>query len=516
MPLTTLTTLVLMGGLLAASPAGADPSRVRVGSDDAAERRAPGAGRAATSARSDYADGAVRRVAQLTDVRAAGADPATNIARATVVQDLRASRITATVTLGATPGANSVVYVHLGEWSGDTCQSRAAVAGATTTADTAGLIGSASLAVSSSRAGAVLTLTSAAASAVRTAEWDCAFAFSTDVGGTETSGLYADDLETVWTPRLAIARGAPVQGSYRGRWTTVEVDLLNSGRADARGTTVRLSGAGLAFKPATRSYGTLGPRSTEYFEKFRVRLKGSKPRTLRMTLTAQGGHRAVATVRIVEKPRPRTLPSLVGRYYWGHKPVQVDRGWDNVAVRFVSPRFAHVGFDKVGAPRCAKASRTCRPYQYNARTGVVRVAGLGKGRATTEGIRLGKQDYFPLSTPKPGAKLALRLIHQNFEGTCGIYCSTWTEWLTMDQRGRFVRSRQTLGSIGAPGVGTVWAVVPADERGTYRVLSRGRIRLSYANGTSQVHTIGIGHDVRGKPSPAGEGILLDDVNFYLD
>ncbi|WP_193610253.1 hypothetical protein [Nocardioides lijunqiniae] len=519
--LAVLTTLALTGALLAASPASADPRRPDLGAPGTAgtagtiERAAPGAGRASAS-RSDFTRGAVRRVAQLSDVRAAGGDPARNVARATVTQDLRASRITATVTLGAAPGANSVVYVHLGTWSGDTCQSGAALGAATTSNDSAGRVGTTDVTVSRSRAGAVLTMTSSSLPAIRGAEWECAFAFSTDLDGNELSGLYADDLVTVWTPRLGIVRGAPVQGSYRGRWTTIEVDLVNEGLADARGTTVRLSGKGLALKPARRGYGTLEDRSSEYFEKFRVRLKGSRPRVLTMTMTAQGGYRTTSRIRIVQKPRPSKPRSLVGRYYWGHKPVRADRGWDNVAVRFVNARFAHVGFGRTGAPRCARASRTCRPYRYQRGTGVVRVQGLGRGRATSEGIKLGKQAYSPLSTPRPGAKLPAKLVHRNFEGLCGSYCTTWTEWLTMDARGRFVRSRQTIGSLGPPGVGTVWSVVPADERGTYRVLSGGRVRFSYANGTTRTHTIGISQDVLGKPSPGGVGLLLDDVNFYLD
>lgn len=46
--------------------------------------------------------------------------------------------------------------------------------------------------------------------------------------------------------------------------------------------------------------------------------------------------------------------------------------------------------------------------------------------------------------------------------------------------------------------------------------SGGRIRLSFADGSVSVRTIGIGIGKNGRPDAAGEGLLLDDVNFYVD
>jgi hypothetical protein len=54
----------------------------------------------------------------------------------------------------------------------------------------------------------------------------------------------------------------------------------------------------------------------------------------------------------------------------------------------------------------------------------------------------------------------------------------------------------------------------APER--YEVQSGGRIRLAFADGSVSVRTIGIGIGAGGRPDAAGEGLLLDDVNFYKD
>jgi hypothetical protein len=57
---------------------------------------------------------------------------------------------------------------------------------------------------------------------------------------------------------------------------------------------------------------------------------------------------------------------------------------------------------------------------------------------------------------------------------------------------------------------------PPDQHGTCEVQSGGRIRLAFADGSVSVRTIGIGIGKAGRPDAAGEGLLLDDTNFYKD
>ncbi|WP_340537467.1 hypothetical protein [Nocardioides sp. GXZ039] len=463
------------------------------------------------------------RTATLTDLSASGGTPGRNLSRVVVTQNLQTQRITAQVTLAATPTSDALAYVFLGTWAGDNCQAGAYVAGATTGSATGGRVALSNgteveVAVTRSRAGAVLTLTSAPHSRIREAAWDCAWAQTRETSGQVISGTYADGLVTRWTPKLQIDRGLPVQGSRKGRWTTVRVDLSNDGRGDAAGVRLAASGKGLKIKPRARTVGTVGDGATAYGLVFKVKITGdANQRPMTLTATASGGYRATAKVQIAVQPKPRKLPSLVGRYWWGHKPAQSDRGWDNLAIRFVSKRFARVGFGAKGAVPCRKASKQCRPYTYNPSTGTVKVKGLGRGKANTQALKLGKQSYYPLTVPRPNTKLDVDLHRDDFRGLCGVYCYTWTERIILTRDGRFVRSERTIISLGTPGSGSgsIFATASPDERGRYQVLSRGRIRLSYDDGTTKVHSIGIGHDVRERPSPAGVGIILDADNFYL-
>jgi hypothetical protein len=119
---------------------------------------------------------------------------------------------------------------------------------------------------------------------------------------------------------------------------------------------------------------------------------------------------------------------------------------------------------------------------------------------------------------KAGAKLAVSLK--------SIYVSGWwpnqfvtTYWLEMTAAGEFMLSSQTLGSWGAPGTpgSGNFASVPPDQHGTYEVLPRGKLRLTFADATVEDRTIGIFRDAEtGSADPAKDGLWLDDDPFWLD
>ena len=46
-------------------------------------------------------------------------------------------------------------------------------------------------------------------------------------------------------------------------------------------------------------------------------------------------------------------------------------------------------------------------------------------------------------------------------------------------------------------------------------MKKGIVELRYANGKKERMSIAIEHDVRGKPSPAGAGVVLGLTNFYF-
>ncbi|MFI5426023.1 hypothetical protein [Aeromicrobium sp. UC242_57] len=219
---------------------------------------------------------------------AQGGAASQQISAARVRQDLVAQRVSVVASYRATPstGSNSVLYVWFGRWSGNTCHAKAVVAASAVGASTDGVgyflddsgATSSSFGVSRSLQGQELTIQSSAHAGIRAADWDCAFAKVRNLQGTEDyQGFFAVDLTTTYVPQLAISTISPIQGSYRGRWTTVKLDAANRGRVDARGTTVTASGAGLKFNRKKISLGTVGDRRTKYGITFKVKPPARRP-----------------------------------------------------------------------------------------------------------------------------------------------------------------------------------------------------------------------------------------------
>jgi hypothetical protein len=70
-----------------------------------------------------------------------------------------------------------------------------------------------------------------------------------------------------------------------------------------------------------------------------------------------------------------------------------------------------------------------------------------------------------------------------------------------------------MGGSGTPFT-AAWNA-PPDQYGRYEILGGGRIKLSYADGRVVFKTIGIQRR-DGRADPSGEGLLLDDTNFYRE
>lgn len=468
-----------------------------------------------------FEQGATRRDGAITSLSEPEAGTvAQRVSSVASTQDLVGQRLNAVATYKAVPSAaeNSVVEVYFGEWSGGSCRLRAAILGAAEGGvgaggffDDNGQTGS--FAASSTRNANIVTITSVTSGAFRTADYDCTWATVRDISGSPRfQNFFATDLTTTYIPKLTVSTIDPIQGNYPGRWTTVSLDAVNDGRADALGTRVTASGSGLKFNRKSVALGTLEDRRSRYGIDFKVKLSGKKSRTATFTITSAGGHSDTVRVTIARKPKPSKVRSLAGRYYWGNDPGDRSKGWDPRAVMFLNKKWAYVGFPPNGTPSCRKASKTCKRYSY--KNGRLKL-GSKSGRVDSEGFKLGRVDYSRLALPKRNAKLSLALQHQDFRG-CGsnLYCSTWTETLSMGNDRRFVLTETSIASIGVPGVGTITSRVGPDERGRYEVLSKGRIRFIYDSGKRVTRTIGIEYDVRGKANAAGAGVVVGDVNYY--
>jgi len=498
--------------------------------EDLARRQAQQGERSGPNASSsDYANGAVSRTARVADQSSSASpeNPQQRISRVDVTQDLVGQRLRATVTFRQVPtNAESLVAVYVGEWSGSSCQARAAIGGTALATSTTGLFipqGTGTFAVSRSRSGATLSLTSAVVPRFRTAPYDCAFAAVLDPndGGAQIQGFYAEDLVTNYKPKLSILGGEPVQGARQGRWVNMRLEIYNGARSQATGVKIVPRGKGLRFSPRSRSLGTIGERSSRYGVTFKVRVaKGTKARKLTYTVTASGGVRATKSFTIGVAPKPRKYKSLAGRYFWGFASTTLSdyQGWDTEVMWFLNKRWVHIGEAKGGAtPKCRKTTASCKRYSYNRKTGVAKI-GKKKVKVTTYGYRYqapGSRSryYEPVTFPRKGARLGTSLVNRDWHGYCMLTCTTTTTFLTMDKKSRFVLSGYSIGSW--PGLGSSWASIPPDKRGTYRIIGKGRIQLKYADGTVRRHRIGILHNALNRPSPT-TGVVLGATNYYYE
>lgn len=485
--------------------------------------------RAPSSSSSDFASGATRRAARLARFVSTGANPsaAYQMTRADVSQDLVGQRLTATVPFRSTPAADSYIYVFFGQWRGGECIRRALIAAGGNNADAAGTFydgqenPTTSFAVSRSRSGSTVSISSAANSAFRTAEYDCSFALVAGPNGTPVHhGLGAESLITQFTPRLAIAGGEPLHAARPGKWVTMRLEVRNSGRADAANARITAVGKGLRITPRSRNLGTIDDRSTKYGVTFKVRVaKGKKARKLTYRVTANGA-RATKQFTIGVAPRPQRYKSLTGRYFWGFATTSATdtKGWDTEVIWFLNRRWAHFGAPRNGVvPKCRRTTKACKKYAYNRRTGVVRIAGR-KAKVTTYGFTYTapkdeRRFYEPVTFPRKGQRFATNLINNDWSGNCLLMCTATVSNLTLDRKGRFLRGSFSVGSW--PGLGSSWSSIPPDQRGTYRVISRGRVELRYATGKVERTRMALSHNALNRPS-ATSGIVLGTKNYYHD
>ena len=339
-------------------------------------------------------------------------------------------------------------------------------------------------------------------------------------GATRYQSFYAEGMDEVAKAELGLTGGEPVQGARAGKWTTLRLDVRNSGRGAANNVRISAKGASMTIKDASRSLGTIEDRSTKYGVVYKVKLKGAKSRKITFTVTADGGYKATKSFTIARTPAPKKYTSLAGRFFWGYQPTNVGSysGWDNTTMWFVDKKWVYVGDTKGRTPQCRTTTKTCKRYSYDARRGVAKI-GKQKFAVTTKGFSYRaakgeqKSSFSPATLPKKGARFKADLVHQNWSGYCLISCTSWTERLTLAKNGRFVWARTSIGSW--PGIGQYWSSAPPANRGTYKVVKKGIVELRYANGKKERMSIAIEHDVRGKPSPAGAGVVLGLTNFYF-
>lgn len=483
---------------------------------------------ASTSA--TYSGGLRSQTVRFDEVSQSGPTPEQTLTRVEVTRDLAKKTISAKAVFATAPTASkdSVVYVFVGTWSGNTCAHRVAIAAAAGSSGADGALftvdgtTSDALEVTRSHSGATLTITSSANDAIRSGEWDCAFAFNQSTDSTQTPYTTFDGAKTLtntYVPKLKITTSEAMYGNYKGKTAKVRVEIDNVGKGDAKNVRISASGKGLSVAKAKRTVSTLKKGRSEYLT-FTVKLKGSASRTLTLSTVATGGKKVTTKVTIVEKPKPKKYQSLSGRYFWGYMPTTLSdyRGWETRAVWFLNSRWAYTDVPKAGKkPSCAKTTSVCKRYSYNSKTGVAKI-GSQRFTVTTEGFTYKahskdakKSRFEPITLLSKGAKISTTLERDDWSGYCVISCTASSERISFAKNGRFVWQRSSVGNWS--GIGSSWAIVPPDQRGTYRVISTGRVELRYSDGSKKRYLMGAVRDLRGKTS-VKSGIILGGDNFY--
>ncbi|WP_129590733.1 CARDB domain-containing protein [Sanguibacter massiliensis] len=465
----------------------------------------------------------VRRSATISTLSGQPPEGMPRVTKVAVVQDVEARTVRATATWASAQPAGdpAAVYVFVGVASGGACTARLGLAVHADAKDGAAILLPSQTPVSQAVAvsGASATVTASGTAELWTTAYTCAYAATMAQGATyQQSPWYTLDVARRAAPVLDVVALAPRVGATVGKWKTVKVRVHNRGDANATKVVVRVKGKGVKVSSSKVSFGTIKP-GAHVTKKIKVRIASTKVRTATLTATASGGHKDTAKQVVLPVKRTTTPKSLAGRLYWGADS-SLDEAWQNRMVWFVDGRWAYTGIAQKGRPTCEAGKKDCVRYTYSPRTGKVKV-GSRTGTVTSKSLRLPPRkgapvdSYVPVSTPKAGTRLATKLVHQGSSG-CGYgygkTCYTYTWRLQFTKDGRFVERRKGLTSTT---VGGSWFIGGSDdERGTYKILSKGRIQLKYANGKSEVKTFGILQDVREKPDAKNVGVVVRGTKYY--
>ncbi|HYC80370.1 MAG TPA: hypothetical protein VEB65_01210, partial [Solirubrobacterales bacterium] len=161
----------------------------------------------------------------------------------------------------------------------------------------------------------------------------------------------------------------------------------------------------------------------------------------------------------------------------------------------------------------------CVKYSYDPKTGAVTIGSLGGGKITTRGaLEIDGQAYSPTYIPPAGTRYQVEQEYITYYGLCGLItgCSTSHHHVLLTNGGEFVLTSESLTTVGGSGPGETFVAAgsyPPDQHGTYAIEPRGRIKLSFADGTVQTKTIAVLLNSAGNPDPVNEGFLLDSDYF---
>jgi hypothetical protein len=329
---------------------------------------------------------------------------------------------------------------------------------------------------------------------------------------------------------------------HRGAWKKVKVTITNTGNATAGKVAVKIGKAkGVVVKPKS---GTLKLKSIaagkSKVASFKAALTRKAKASSKLTLTITGkGLKATGAVTLEawKKPPPKkkgkkekepptpAVPPLAEKIFYAYK-TEVSQSATLIGYAFIDGEWAYHGVPAEGLPSCTSATTDgtkesgegCVKYTYDPTSGTVKIGSV-TGKLNPGGeLEIDGETYSATSIPPAGTRIQLEQEYIGYSGLCGLItgCTTWHEHLILGSNGEFVLSRESLTTLGGSGPGETFVAAgsyPADQHGTYSVEKGARIKLSFADNTTQTKTFAYFLNKEGKPDPTYTGVLLGTDYF---
>ncbi|MBS1678962.1 MAG: hypothetical protein JST08_16415 [Actinobacteria bacterium] len=343
-------------------------------------------------------------------------------------------------------------------------------------------------------------------------------------------------------PKPSLTVASPSLTLHRNSWTKVKVTIANGGNAAAAKVSLKVGKAkGVTIKPRSgtlklKSIGAGKSKTASFKVLLTKRAKASSK--LKLTVAGAKGVKASGGLTVTawkkpsppkkggkgkkegKQPTPPAPPPLAEKIFY-RLEMQASESAKLAAFTFIDGTWAYNGMPSGGLPNCTAVTggpdtEGCIKYTYDPSSGAVGLESIGTGKITAGGsLEVGEKAYSPTAIPAAGTRLQVEQEYVGFSGFCGPFstCTTWHEYVTLTNSGEFILSRQSLTTSEGAGSFVAAGSYPPDQHGTYAIEGSARIKLNFADGTSQTKTIAIVLNKEGKPDPVNEGLLLDSSYF---
>jgi hypothetical protein len=289
---------------------------------------------------------------------------------------------------------------------------------------------------------------------------------------------------------------------------TISVRVKNTGSDAATGVQLTARAPkGITVRPRRKRIGTLAPGHARTVKvKVTRGLAGLSRTKLKLRFSAGGRH-----LRTARRAVPVAL-GLAGRYFWTADPFDEV---DNDAYYFVDAHRVIRGAPAGGLPtHCTTGAEGCVPYTYDPGSGALKIgdpaAGEEEGSVEDDGssVTIEDESYGELAAPPAGTRYDIGWSGLFGGAGCTLSCTFVSSGLTLTGDGQFARSVAVTGSTPI----NSFAVLPADQHGTYTIAPHGRLELAYADGHTETKTLTVFLGADDKLDP-GYGMLLDGALY---